>query len=154
MKWMIAGAISLLVLAVCSAAVHPFGPIKQQQSSSSDIAISPEVGAILERSCADCHSNRTVWPWYSHIAPVSWLVERDVSRGRDRLNFSSWPGYAINQRRKLLADIASAVENREMPLPQYTILHRAAKLSDRDREMIYQWARQERRKLGTLSHTQ
>jgi hypothetical protein len=80
---------------------------------------------------------------------MSWLVERDVRRGRDHLNFSEWHRYNLNRREKLLADIATAVTNREMPLRQYTFVHRDAKLSDADADFIYGWARIERRKLKT-----
>jgi hypothetical protein len=105
---------------------------------------------MLKHSCMDCHSNRTVWPWYSYVAPMSWLVERDVRRGRDHLNFSEWDRYTFKQREKLLADVASAVKNREMPLPQYTLVHRDAKLSDADTDLLYGWARVERRRLRAM----
>lgn len=95
----------------------------------------------------DCHSNNTVWPWYSYVAPTSWLVERDVLIGRDRMNFSNWDGYSAQKRQKLLAEIASAVKNGEMPLRQYTWIHREAKLSDAERDILYKWAGLERRKL-------
>ncbi len=97
----------------------------------------------------DCHSNQTAWPWYSYVAPVSWLIERDVYRGRNRLNLSEWQQYTMEQQQKLLADIASAVKNREMPLKQYTLVHRDAKLSDAETDLVYGWARVERRKLKT-----
>ena len=95
----------------------------------------------------DCHSNRTVWPWYSYVAPMSWLVERDVREGRDHMNLSEWDLYDFKQREKLLADIASAVKNREMPVSQYTLVHRDAKLSDAEADLLYAWARGERRRL-------
>ncbi len=82
---------------------------------------------------------------------MSWAVERDVRRGRDRFNLSQWDEYTLKQRKELLADIASAVKNGEMPLPQYTLIHRAAKLSDAQRELVYGWARTERRKLRSAS---
>jgi hypothetical protein len=106
-----------------------------------------EVRALARRSCYDCHSNETKWPWYSHVAPVSWLIERDVRAGRDHLNLSRWQDYSLQQKEKLLADIASVVKNHEMPLPQYTLLHRDAKLSDAETDIMYRWARTERRKL-------
>jgi hypothetical protein len=80
---------------------------------------------------------------------MSWLVERDVRRGRDHLNFSEWRRYNLNRQEKLLADIASAVKNREMPLWQYMLVHRDAKLSGADTDFMYVWARIERRKLKT-----
>jgi hypothetical protein len=78
---------------------------------------------------------------------MSWLVERDVHEGRDQLNLSEWSSYTFKQREKLLADIASAVKNREMPLPQYMAVHRHARLSDAETDIVYGWARTERRKL-------
>ena len=111
------------------------------------LKVSPQIAAVLKRSCMDCHSNATVWPWYSYVAPASWLVERDVRRGRDHMNLSKWNQYDFKQQEKLLADIASAVKNRDMPLPQYTLVHRNSKLSDADTDLIYGWARMERRKL-------
>jgi hypothetical protein len=118
-----------------------------------DLAMPLEVKALLGRSCRDCHSNQTVWPWYSYVAPTSWLVERDVRRGRDHMNLSHWPQYNFKQREKLLADIASVVKNHEMPLPQYTLIHRGAKLSDAERDILYHWARQERRKVKAALST-
>jgi hypothetical protein len=78
---------------------------------------------------------------------MSWLVERDVSHGRDHMNFSRWDQYTFKEQERLLADIASAVKNREMPLRQYTLVHRHAKLSDADRDILYGWARAERRRV-------
>jgi hypothetical protein len=143
------------LLAVCSLAVHPFGSVKQserQAVSAGGLNMPPEIATVLKRSCMDCHSNRTVWPWYSYVAPMSWMVERDVRRGRDEMNLSEWNQYNFNQQEKLLADIASAVGNHEMPLPQYTLIHRDAKLSAADTDLLYGWARVERRKLKASHH--
>src|SRR6516225_11457062 len=68
------------------------------------LTIDPPVAAVLSRSCNDCHSNRTVWPWYSHVAPASWLVVSDVNRGRKALNSSEWSTYGAEERRKQLAE--------------------------------------------------
>jgi len=78
---------------------------------------------------------------------MSWLVERDVRRGRDYINLSEWNQYTSKQREKFLADIASVIKNGEMPLPQYTLIHRDANLSDADTDPLYAWARAERRRL-------
>lgn len=145
--FLLGGLASLLVL---SSAVHPFGRVKQptaDQASANDLTMPIEVRALFVRSCADCHSNQTVWPWYSYVAPASWLVERDVHRGREHLNISEWNQYTFDQRKKLLAEIATVVKNREMPLPQYTLAHRKAKLSDAETDVLYGWARVERRRL-------
>jgi hypothetical protein len=141
----------MALLVVCSVAVHPFGTPKHvdvgKQIPANDLKLPPEIAAIVGRSCMDCHSNQTVWPWYSYVAPTSWLLERDVHRGRSHLNLSEWSQYNVNQRQHLLAEIASEVKNREMPLPQYTFIHHNAKLSDADTDLVYGWARVERRRL-------
>ncbi len=144
------GFVSLVVLS--STAVHPFGGVKQSaefKASGEDLTMPIEVRALFVRSCMDCHSNQTVWPWYSYVAPMSWLIERDVREGRDHLNVSEWHQYTLEQQKKLLAEIATEVKNREMPLPQYTLAHRNAKLSDAETDILYGWARIERRRLKT-----
>ena len=149
---LLASLVGLVV--VCSVAIHPFGNLRRSGEKpviADDLTTPLEVKALLERSCADCHSNQTVWPWYSYVAPSSWLVERDVRHGRDRMNLSNWSQYSLNQRQEFLADIATAVKNREMPLPQYTWMHHNAEMSDRDIDVLYQWARLERRKMKAAS---
>ncbi len=148
-RWLpFVGLIGLIVL--CAQVVHPFGAVKQSSEDRVNVnglSMPAEVNALFVRSCQDCHSDQTVWPWYSYAAPVSWLVERDVSHGRDHMNFSHWPQYSLQQQGKLLADIASVVKNHEMPLPQYALIHRNAKLSDAETDILYKWARLERRKV-------
>ena len=100
--------------------------------------ISPQVGAILDRSCQDCHSDRTNWPWYSHVAPVSWIVSKHVSEGREMLDFSAWADQPHSEDERML--ICDAVSSRSMPLPSYTMIHRKAKISPRDVKLICDWA--------------
>jgi hypothetical protein len=154
-RWVSITALAGLV-AVCSVAVHPFGAPKQlqgQNGSIDDLKLPTEIRAIFRRSCMDCHSSQTAWPWYSYVAPLSWLVERDVRRGRDHMNLSEWQQYTSQQRQKLLADVASAVINGEMPLRQYTFVHRQARLTGAERDLVYQWARRERRRLRAESRS-
>ena len=100
--------------------------------------INPQVGAILDRSCQDCHSSRTTWPWYSRVAPVSWIVSKHVSDGREMLDFSEWANQPHSADERML--ICDAVSDGRMPLPEYTMMHRNAKLSKRDVELICGWA--------------
>lgn len=124
--------------------------IESQTIRVGDLHAPGQAMAVLNRSCMDCHSSKTAWPWYSYVAPMSWLVENDVRRGRERMNFSDWDQYTFKEREKLLADIGTAVKNHEMPLPQYTLVHRRAKLSDAETDILYQWARAERRRLRAV----
>ena len=97
--------------------------------------------AVLDRSCRDCHSNETVWPWYTQVAPVSWLMAQAVREGRSALNFSEWAGYQPAQQRLLLAKSCEDATNGKMP-GAYTLLRPETRLSARDVETICEAARQ------------
>lgn len=88
---------------------------------------------LAQTACFDCHSNETVWPWYSHVAPVSWLVQRDVVEGREKLNFSEW-GYGGEGDEG--EDLYEVVANGEMPMSVYLITHMEARLSDGERTAL------------------
>jgi hypothetical protein len=100
--------------------------------------VDPKVAAILDRSCQDCHSNRTNWPWYSRVAPVSWIISKHVSEGRDMLDFSAWTHDVQPESDRTL--ICDAVSSGTMPLASYTLIHRKAKLSNQDVKLICDWA--------------
>jgi len=110
--------------------------------------INPQVGAILDRSCQDCHSSRTTWPWYSRVAPVSWIVSKHVSEGREMLDFSEWANQPHSADERML--ICDAVSDGRMPLPEYTVMHRNAKLSKQDVELICRWAAAPRAPMTSL----
>jgi hypothetical protein len=101
------------------------------------------VQQIIERACYDCHSNRTRWPWYSHVAPVSWLVAHDVHEGRDEVNFSEWPTFDFEKQDDIFKGIAKQVGRKKMPLPNYLALHPEARLTEDDRQALVRWARME-----------
>ncbi len=93
---------------------------------------SPQTRALAQRACFDCHSNETVWPWYSNIAPVSWLVMRDVQEGREKLNFSEWG----QRRMKAVDEVGEVVREGEMPMPIYILQHPEARLTGAEREQL------------------
>ena len=107
--------------------------------------------ATFQRSCQDCHSEATVYPWYSYVFPVSWLIRDDVLRGREHLNFSRWTDYSVIRRERCLSEIANQVQDGGMPLAQYTLIHRGARLSRADVDAIFDWTQQERARLITES---
>ncbi len=109
-------------------------------SKAEDSIEAPEnVQAILKRSCFDCHSNHTTFPWYSSIAPVSWFTKYHVKEGREHMNFSTWASYEDEKKLKFLQKIPKAIKSK-MPLPSYLLIHKEAKLSDADKEAITKWA--------------
>jgi hypothetical protein len=94
---------------------------------------SPATRELAKRACFDCHSNETVWPWYSNIAPVSWLVANDTYEGRDNLNFSDWQPGDVE-----LEDLQALITERKMPPAQYTMIHAGARLTDAERQQLLQ----------------
>ena len=110
-----------------------------------------EVARVLERSCMDCHSNRTRWPWYSNVAPVSWWLTDHVNHGRRHLNFSEWGSYDAEEADALLGDICKTAKSGTMPLGSYTFVHRGARLSHADVRALCDWTTAERRRLALRS---
>ena|ERR1051325_3771470 len=99
-----------------------------------------EVQAVLQRSCNDCHSNETRWPWYSYVAPISFLISNDVREGRREVNFSLWGQYNAQRQARKRKEIVEQVQSGKMPQWYYVLLHPEAKLSDADRQTIVNWA--------------
>lgn len=143
-------AIFLSVVALLSIASFFTGPSKSEKADLpllSGAHVERGVLTIFERSCQDCHSDATRYPWYAYVAPVSWWIEHDVSEGRRHLNLSRWSEYPLLRKERSLSEIANQVKDHEMPLWQYTILHGNAKLSESDLNAIFQWTQVERTRL-------
>jgi hypothetical protein len=102
--------------------------------------VPPEVHAILKRSCYDCHSDRTVYPWYAAVQPVAWWLNQHVADGKRELNFSQFAEYDVRHAVQKLQAVADEVHERHMPLKSYLIAHREAKLSDADVALLMKWA--------------
>jgi hypothetical protein len=105
-----------------------------------EILASPDVKAILKRACYDCHSHETIWPGYSRVAPISWLLAWDVGEGREELNFSTWNRYNQKKRDKIMKEIWEEVQEGEMPPWFYLPLHPEARISESDRTVLRAWA--------------
>jgi hypothetical protein len=100
-----------------------------------------EMEKIITSSCYDCHSNQTVWPWYSYIAPASWLIEDHVIEGRDNLNFSDWGTYELEDRAYIIEEMIEEIEEGEMPFPGYDKMHPDAKLTEEQKQALFTWLR-------------
>ncbi len=123
-------------------------PIVESKTLESELNVPQQVAMILERSCRDCHTNKTVYPWYANIQPVGWYLTNHVQEGRRELNFSEWGSFSNQKKRRKLKEICEQVESREMPLPSYLLIHREAILSDNDVKILCQWAEAEIRKIS------
>jgi len=98
------------------------------------------VQSILKRSCYNCHSEQTEWPWYSNIAPFSWLVISDVTSARAKMNLSGWGKYTKDKQAIKLSRICDRITDKEMPPPRYTMIHSDAVLSQQDKDILCNWA--------------
>lgn len=99
-----------------------------------------QVAQLLKNSCYDCHSNQVNYPWYSNVAPISLLVRHDVLEGKEELNFSEWQDYDKRRKLRKLKEVGEVLEEDEMPLGIYTIIHQGAKLSEADKALLTEWS--------------
>src|SRR5947209_16316567 len=121
--------------------------LDESRAIEARLNVPPEVKAIFARACDDCHSNRTRWPWYSHVAPISWLLTDHVHQGRRHMNFSDWARLNDREATYLLGDICKTTKQGFMPLNSYTLLHRDAILTPQDVATLCTWATTEQQRL-------
>jgi hypothetical protein len=136
--------LGLLGLLATSQLVRPARtnpPIDPQKTLAATAHPPATLIATLDRACGDCHTNRTRWPWYTNVAPLSWWIIDHVNEGRRRVSFSNWGDYDTPRRLKELDEICRRVERDNMPLQSYLLVHRDAELSDQDRRAICGWTR-------------
>jgi hypothetical protein len=114
-------------------------PFDAGQTLDAHVEVTPEVAAILDRACSDCHSNKTRWPLYSNVAPVSWFVVDHVNHGRKHLNFSTWGNYTARESEEMLDQICIEVKRGMMPLKSYIWLHPDARLTESDVKTLCDW---------------
>lgn len=123
-------------------------PVDESQTIAARTQMTPEVASILDRSCRDCHSNKTVWPWYTNVAPVSWWLSNHVNEGRRSLNMSEWGRLDRDRQDRKLRQICDEVEDGNMPLSTYLPMHPKARLSAEDKKTLCDWIDTERERLS------
>lgn len=153
LKWsaVVLGVLFLLAQLYRPARTNPVAPPEQHLRVHAQPPA--EVMRIFDRSCRDCHSNQTVWPWYSHVAPVSWIVIDDVNHARSHMNLSQWAGYSARKQDDLLEDICDEVREEEMPLASYTWVHKGTRLTSEEVDTLCRWTEAERQRLAAKSGT-
>ena len=150
----------ILLAGVCAVAllialsfVHPFGNPREVNASSGHLFAGAQIPEplreLVERKCGNCHSEAVDWPFYSRVAPVSWLVEHDVLNAREHMSLSRWNTYSSQEKSDLLARLAAKARSGEMPPARYTAVHGDSKLLSKEQDFLYDWARAERRRLRT-----
>jgi len=135
-----------LVSSLLLARVHPFGnaglyarPVTEMRGLDHG-QVPDNVRAVLEKECADCHSNQPRVPLYGRLAPASWLMERDIMKARQAMNFSAWENYSAAQQQTLAAKMVQQMKSRQMPPVQYRLIHWNARIADADLKAMSQWA--------------
>lgn len=103
-----------------------------------------DIQNLFETSCYDCHSNNTKYPWYNKIQPLSWILEGHIKEGKEELNFSEFGAYSKRKQKSKLKSMISQIEDDEMPLLSYTIIHWKATLSEKDKTIIINWVEQQK----------
>lgn len=129
------GVVAVLVL------MQLYRPEKTNPPVTGEVDAPAEVKSLLRRACYDCHSHETKWPWYSNVAPVSWVVAHHVDEGRRELNFSTWASYEPKKRAHKLEEAEELVQSGEMPMKGYVALHAEAKLTDAEMQTLLAWAK-------------
>jgi len=133
----------LLVALVLIQFFHPKKNMAASVPANNIAAINPmpeDVKKILEVSCNDCHSNNTVYPWYSKIQPVDWWMNNHVKEGKGEINFDEFATYSLRRQYKKMDEIIKQVKEEEMPLNSYTWIHKNAILSADQKQVVIAWA--------------
>jgi len=122
-------------------------PVNPAETLEASTQVPENVQTILNRSCKDCHSNETKYPWYSGIQPSAWFLADHIADGRRELNLSVFNTYEARRKRKKLSEICEQVQSKEMPLPSYLWIHWDAKMSDADIKTLCDWTTGESAKI-------
>lgn len=122
-------------------------PVNPSETMQAAMQVPENVQTVLKRSCSDCHSHETVYPFYSNIAPISWQVIDHINDGRKHLNFSVWNTYEAKKKKRKLEEICEQLQSGEMPMSQYTLIHREAIVSADDIKIVCDWTTAEVEKI-------
>jgi hypothetical protein len=134
----------LLFLAVVLIVIqffHPKGNVSNDESQSIilQFPVPDSVQKILLTSCSDCHSNHTIYPWYTYVQPIGFWLNHHIKDGKEELNFSEFSSYSPRRKYRKFTEIKEQLEKNEMPLEAYTFIHRDAELNDRQKEQVIGW---------------
>ena len=140
---------ALYVLAVVLVLIQFYRPDLNNSSYESAVNefiqqnnVSSEVESVLKTSCFDCHSNHTSYPFYAQLAPISFWINHHVEEGKEHLNFSDWNNYSIKKKLHKLDEIIEEIDEHEMPLGSYTLIHRNAKLKEESSKLLINWSKE------------
>ena len=145
--------VALLVIVVLFIAIQFFRidqtgpPVTDSETLEAALNVPADISLILGRSCNDCHSHKTIYPWYANFQPAGWFLQNHIAHGSEHLNFSIFNTYSADKKAKKLDEICEEVRSERMPLPSYLWIHRDAVLSDSERQAVCEWTELERNRL-------
>lgn len=145
--WIIA---ALLVIIQFIRPAKNTGEVYGNDDIAHSVNVPTDVKNILERACNDCHSNNTVYPWYTNIQPLGWWINHHVDEGVGELNFSKFNTYKLRRKLHKLEELAEQVKEHEMPLSSYTLIHKKAVLTEQEQTVLMQWALSSKALLDTV----
>jgi len=136
----------LIALAMVLIIIQFIRPSKNLSADTSkDIstlyAVPEDVKAILERACNDCHTNRTVYPWYSEVQPIGWWLNNHISGGKRHINFNNFASLRAATQKKKMEECMDQIKHNDMPISSYTWIHTDAELSEANKQTMYAWCR-------------
>ena len=137
----------LVIQLVRPARTNP--PTDPARTLAAATAVPPDVSAVLDRACRDCHSNDTRWPWYSNVAPMSWFVIDHVNSGRRHFNYSDWASHDADHKPRILKDICELTRKKDMPMESYLWAHSEARITDAEVAALCRWTDAARQTLPT-----
>jgi hypothetical protein len=140
-KWMTKAVLAIFLVFLACQVVRPARTnpaVEPSKTIEAHVEVPPNVDAIFTRACDNCHSNRTTWPWYSNVAPVSWLVTNDVNEARQHLNFSDWEARHHHEESPF-DEMCKQLRDGDMPPATYRMMHPEAHLTPADVETVCAW---------------
>ena len=137
-------AIVVILILVAIQFIHPKKNVRTEilpADITKVTTVPDDVLHILKTACYDCHSNNTLYPWYNNIQPVAFWLQKHINNGKKKLNFSEFGDYTPERKAKKMREIAHEIEAGDMPLKSYTLIHRNAVLSDAQKQLVINWAK-------------
>ena len=122
--------------------------VDEGKDFSSDRLVPEDIRIIVKRSCYDCHSNETTYPWYANVAPISWWIKGHVNDARKLINFSEWENYSNEEKARKLMNSVAYIKPDQMPLSSYVSQHPEAKLTTKNKKVLMDWMKEEAEKLN------
>lgn len=136
-----------IILLIAFTAIQFFRPTRNHSTVIQPMDITrvytvpQNVNQILQKACTDCHSNNTIYPWYDQVQPVAWLLQDHIKYGKKDLNFSEFGAYKVARQNSKMGKIIEELRDGDMPLFSYTLMHPSARLTDAEKEIIYDWCK-------------